>query len=536
MAARPDWTSNIQVEEKQLQAYLCQKQHTLVLKGATLNLKHTLEDAPTTDMDDGCVHFGDSLLLQNACTQGLLQTDPVAEIPVDFRRTDVTGLSLSSGSTLSSCHRSVFTVSRVDDHDGFSTETFVHYGQIIRLGIGAPLHERDHYLWHSINTRGSEADGDENKEADGHSQVCLYPRAAKGSHWRVVRSDRVLKGRRQSDFYKQRVQLGDPIRLVSVEHEVDLQSDGVIIMTSYGNEYRVFGATGEGLQVAKGQKPPNEWLFMNSRMTEGIMEEAKLKDGDRVHALALQTPASPNKSRQKRHVDAAHRLRDPLYRAETDLLNLDELGQGATRYAVLARVYPLLQGQGMHTVRKLRRMCLTSDIEGKGIMRMRTFQGLLSWVSIRLSDAELQQLETLFGCNKDGKQLGTGAATPATGEGERESLIDYSRFFLLMGHSLPNLRREAIEDAYKKLQAHAISGVVEIAHLQRYWRPRSHPQVQSGEIMESEAWEDFLKQWDIAHADGLVSWQEFLDYYRDVSLAVKDDELFVELVRKAWDL
>jgi len=536
---------------------LCQKQHTLVLKGATLNLKHTLEDAPTTDMDDGCVHFGDSLLLQNALTQGLLQTDPVAEIPVNFGRTAVPGRKLSSGSTLTSCHRSIFTVSRVDDHDGFSSDTYVHYGQIIRLGVGAPLHERDHYLWHGAVMQdngsvmgghaGSAVDNDDPTDENDRSEVCLYPRAAKGSHWRVLRSDRVLRGRQQADFHKQRVKLGDPIRLVSLEAQVDLQSDTIVIMTNYGNEYRVFGANGEGMKVPKGQKPANEWGFMNSRMTSMIMEVAKLKDVAQPPSLALpSSPSSPSKSLQKKrhqYVDPVERLRDPLYRAETDLLNLDELGQGATRYAVLARVYPLLQGRGMHVVRKLRRMCLTSDMEGKGILRMRTFQGLLSWVSIRLSDLELEQLETLFGCNEAGTHVVKGEETSksakraAGGQSFNEdSLIDYSRFFLLMGHSMPALRREAIEDAYKKLQAHAIAGVVEIPHLQRYWRPHSHPEVQSGEITEGEAWEDFLKQWDIAHADGIVSWQDFLDYYKDVSLAVKDDELFVELVRNAWNL
>ncbi|CAJ1360555.1 unnamed protein product [Effrenium voratum] len=75
MEVTSDWTESVKVEEKNLQEYLCQKQHTVVLQGAAHTLQHTLVSVPTTSADDGFLHFGDMLMLRNACTRGLLQVD-----------------------------------------------------------------------------------------------------------------------------------------------------------------------------------------------------------------------------------------------------------------------------------------------------------------------------------------------------------------------------------------------------------------------------------------------------------------------------
>lgn len=326
------------------------------------------------------------------------------------------------------------------------------------------------------------------------------------------------------------VKLGDPVQLESVAAGFELVSDSTVIMTSYGNEYRVYGATTLGPAAqgnSKGAAAGNQWLFIDSDWADGVIQSAKNK------AYAPQSPPDSPRSKDydilppkpKRTLDdPVALLVDPLYRAEANLEDLELQGKGAQRYAVLARIYPLLKGNGMHVVRRLRRMCLSSDLHGTGIMSMRTFQGLLSYVSIRLIEDEVQQLQALFGCDKYGQRQPQGSET-----------IDFNRFFQLMG-SMSNLRLETVHDAYKKLKEHAIAGVVEIRHIRQHYRPKSHPELQAGRMDASEAVEDFLRQWDIDHHDGVVSWEEFLDYYRDVSLAVEDDELFVEIVRSAWNL
>merc|ERR1711879_755913 len=101
---------------------------------------------------------------------------------------------------------------------------------------------------------------------------------------------------------------------------------------------------------------------------------------------------------------------------------------------------------------------------------------------------------------------------------------------------MPAIRMDVVKDAYEQLQRKADGGLVSALEIRKCWSPWCHPEVQKGLLTESEALEHFLKQWDVASADGLVSFKEFLDYYLDVSAAVEKDEVFVELVRRAWGL
>lgn len=63
-----------------------------------------------------------------------------------------------------------------------------------------------------------------------------------------------------------------------------------------------------------------------------------------------------------------------------------------------------------------------------------------------------------------------------------------------------------------------------------------HPDVQQKRRSEVEILEEFLSEWDVKRADGVVVWDDFLDYYSDVSLAIDDDLIFVEMVRRTWRL
>eukprot|EP00490_Sorites_sp_Unknown_P002896 CAMPEP_0114638146 /NCGR_PEP_ID=MMETSP0191-20121206/466_1 /TAXON_ID=126664 /ORGANISM="Sorites sp." /LENGTH=99 /DNA_ID=CAMNT_0001849897 /DNA_START=215 /DNA_END=511 /DNA_ORIENTATION=- len=99
---------------------------------------------------------------------------------------------------------------------------------------------------------------------------------------------------------------------------------------------------------------------------------------------------------------------------------------------------------------------------------------------------------------------------------------------------MSNFRLEVVKDAWKKLEDHAIAALVDITHLQRLFRPEAFPKAQDGSISLDEAREEFLRQWELDHPEGRITWEAFKEYYEDVSLAMEDDELFVELVRKSW--
>ena len=60
-----------------------------------------------------------------------------------------------------------------------------------------------------------------------------------------------------------------------------------------------------------------------------------------------------------------------------------------------------------------------------------------------------------------------------------------------------------------------------------------HPKVVSGEWSRREALHDFLQQWD-ANTDGTVTREEFIDYFKDISLGIEDNAQFIECIRNIF--
>jgi len=307
-------------------------------------------------------------------------------------------------------------------------------------------------------------------------------------------------------------------------------------MNTYGNEFRIFCKQEDSMErkvgwAASPGPQPWCWKFVNSdwadAIVEGARQTAQLADSNR-EKLELLRPAAntdivPTGALPQRSIDAGEMLKNPLYRAEIELAALER--EGAAAFAVLSRIYPQIRKAGMHVVRKLRYMCRTADNLNSGMLPLRAFQGVLSWIAIRMSHEDVQQLHTLFSPRR------------TRGIAENDSLdFDYARFFHLMEPSMAEVRLATVQDAYEKLRGYSPGGVVEVGVIQRAWRPQCHPAVQSGEMTEAEAIDDFLRQWQLESADGTVPWQEFLQYYRDVSMAVEQDDVFVEIVRRGWDL
>lgn len=45
-----------------------------------------------------------------------------------------------------------------------------------------------------------------------------------------------------------------------------------------------------------------------------------------------------------------------------------------------------------------------------------------------------------------------------------------------------------------------------------------------------------MKQWDTVKKDGIVTLDEWEDYYKDISASVDDDDYFELMIRNAWHI
>lgn len=506
----PEWCDHLQVDEKRLQSYLARKQHGVLLAGAAELLKKTLVSAPTTHAADGYLHFGDSLMLCSQRTDCLLQADVSNQIIVKdnsySKGREFTGATLSTGKILYACPRNVFTISRVEDNDGFGADPAVHYGQALRIGANPSLCDNPMYVYsgdqleaapkdESNVNKEEEEDNGETKAAEDKCMVaCLFPKAAKPCCWHVVHVDKEEREATKG----QPVKLNAPIALQNVHTGALLMSDTFICQNRYGNECRVYAAH------ASKNNSTHQWSFVDESWTQGVIQNAR-------------TDSKWPKADVADITDPADLIESPSLMAANELKSL-ETDDEVARYAVCARIFPMLRSSGMHGVRKARRMCFGADQRKNGTVPARTLEGILSYMAVRLCPGEYKKLLELFETSQGSDQ------------------IDYVKFFRLMEVEMPESRVEVVQDAYAKLAKIAAGGWVNITDIQRHWNPNCYPEVQSGQMSSTEAHEDFLRQWVISSADGTVSFDEFLDYYRDVSMAIERNSTFVEIVRKAWDL
>merc|ERR1719478_2115623 len=120
-------------------------------------------------------------------------------------------------------------ISRAADNDGFGSSVFVHYGQVLRIVANAALSDKTLYLYAS----------EQSTEDMGQDErlMCLYPRAAAGSRWRILHRD----PNRRNVARNEVVRLQDPIVFQSEATGHLLCSDRTVRMNHYGNEWRVFG-------------------------------------------------------------------------------------------------------------------------------------------------------------------------------------------------------------------------------------------------------------------------------------------------------
>merc|ERR1711933_614237 len=62
------------------------------------------------------------------------------------------------------------------------------------------------------------------------------------------------------------------------------------------------------------------------------------------------------------------------------------------------------------------------------------------------------------------------------------------------------------------------------------------PDVLTGRAKPEAALSGFLAQFDTVEKDGVVTKEEFLEYYKNVSASIENDDYFELMIRNAWHI
>jgi Ca2+-binding EF-hand superfamily protein len=182
----------------------------------------------------------------------------------------------------------------------------------------------------------------------------------------------------------------------------------------------------------------------------------------------------------------------------------------------MARIRQRIVERGAVGIKGLGRLFRIADDNYNGKLDLRNeLPKLIGDIGIILNKTELNELVRLLDIGGNGE-------------------ISYDEFLYQMAPPLSEERIVWINKAFDKLDVDG-SGQVSIQDLQAVHNPQSSELVRMGKTTANAIFANLLKSYD-EDGDGLITRDEFVDYYREISPSIPSDEYFGVMMKNAWKL
>ncbi|KAK2150797.1 hypothetical protein LSH36_388g00002 [Paralvinella palmiformis] len=185
-------------------------------------------------------------------------------------------------------------------------------------------------------------------------------------------------------------------------------------------------------------------------------------------------------------------------------------------------------------VKEIRRQC---EKRGWGSLKAMSvlFRGLDKDYSKRVDLREFIDGMRNYGIDMTEEQLGKVFRWCDKDHG---GSIDFREFLQELLPPMAPCRKAVIEEVFRKLDA-TKDGVLKMDDLKIIYKDyaMNHPKVLRGEWTVDKAYQSFLDTFDDPkNRDGIVTLEEFMSYYSQVSMTVHDDAYFDMMMRNCWGL
>ena len=121
-------------------------------------------------------------------------------------------------------------------------------------------------------------------------------------------------------------------------------------------------------------------------------------------------------------------------------------------------------------------------------------------------------------------------------------IIEYDEFLRTIRGEMNDYRKKIVFNAFKLIDINK-NGAVNINYIKNKYNAKNHPDVKSGKKNENEVYNDFIYYFDIAYnylngsqGDGYVIFDDFLEYYQNISMFIENDDYFELLVNSEWNI
>ena len=191
---------------------------------------------------------------------------------------------------------------------------------------------------------------------------------------------------------------------------------------------------------------------------------------------------------------------------------------------VIEKLRNVISRRGSRGIMSIRREFMIADNDNSKTIDIKEFKKFCHDYRIPLNENEIQVLFNEIDINGNGK-------------------IDYEEFLRGVVGEMNDRRRKIILQVFKIFDKNQ-NGIIELDDIRDSYNAKLHPDVKSGKKNEEEVLAEFLDTFEYQFSllndgktrDGKITMEEFLDYYNNISMSIKDDDYFEEMIKSVYNL
>ena len=182
-----------------------------------------------------------------------------------------------------------------------------------------------------------------------------------------------------------------------------------------------------------------------------------------------------------------------------------------------------LASRGARGIFGMKRVFKIMDDNNNGTLEVQEFWKAVKDFRINLNQDEARHLFDLFDRNGDGT-------------------VDYDEILRAVAGDMNKFRVALVRKAFQILDKNG-NGVVELDDIKGVYNGKQHPDVKAGKKTEDEVLSEFIDTFEMHHSmanpnmkDRRIEWEEFIEYYNNVSCSIDNDQYFELMMTNAWNL
>lgn len=119
---------------------------------------------------------------------------------------------------------------------------------------------------------------------------------------------------------------------------------------------------------------------------------------------------------------------------------------------------------------------------------------------------------------------------------DRSGRISVDEFLRGLKSGMSFDRKQLVRKAFNIMDSTG-DGRVSVDDIMKNYDFSRHPNVVGGKITSDQVAEEMLSVFEQGgDVDGVVTWPEFLDYYKGISMSIDDDQYFELMIRNSWHI